>query len=369
MWTAISNRVTETPLSPHSRSACGFSRGPRPPGATASGMAAVFNALAAIVETGDRIVAGRALFGSCYIVLDEILRRWGVTTDFVDGTLLDQWESALADPVAAVFFESPSNPMQELIDISAVSALAHEAGAVVVVDNVFTSPLLQRPLELGADVVAYSTTKHLDGQGRTLGGAILGTHEFIYERLQPIMRHTGPSMSPFNAWVLIKSLETLRLRVDHQTRSALTIADRLASHPRLLEVRYPFLESHPQFDLATRQMKGGGTVVTFELNGEKGDAFEVLNRLQLIRHLQQSRRYQEPCDASRHHHPSTARSRRPQSTRHHRRRDPRIRRTGRYRGHLRRPGASARVRHRAPQTTTARWRSATATRPRQGICR
>ena len=250
--------------------------------ATASGMAAVFNALAAIVETGDRIVAGRALFGSCYIVLDEILRRWGVTTDFVDGTRLDQWESALADPVAAVFFESPSNPMQELIDISAVSALAHEAGAVVVVDNVFASPLLQRPLELGADVVAYSTTKHLDGQGRTLGGAILGTHEFIYERLQPIMRHTGPSMSPFNAWVLIKSLETLRLRVDHQTRSALTIADRLASHPRLLEVRYPFLESHPQFDLATRQMKGGGTVVTFELNGEKGDAFEVLNRLQLI---------------------------------------------------------------------------------------
>ena len=250
--------------------------------ATASGMSAVFNALAAIVETGDRIVASRALFGSCYIVLDEILRRWGVTTDFVDGSNLDEWESALAVPAAAVFFESPSNPMQELVDIAAVSGLAHDAGAQVVVDNVFASPLLQQPLELGADIVIYSTTKHVDGQGRTLGGVVLGSHEFIYDSLQPLMRHTGPSMSPFNAWVLTKSLETLRLRVDHQTRSAFTIADRLAGHSSVIDVRYAFLESHPQYELARRQMSGAGTVVTFEINGEKDDAFSVLNKLELI---------------------------------------------------------------------------------------
>jgi O-succinylhomoserine sulfhydrylase len=250
--------------------------------AAASGMSAVFNALAAIVKTGDRIVASRALFGSCFIVLDEILARWGITTDFVDGTNVDEWASALETPAAAVFFESPSNPMQDLVDIAAVSELAHAAGAEVVVDNVFASPLLQRPLALGADIVVYSTTKHLDGQGRTLGGAILGTTEFISERLQPLMRHTGPAMSPFNAWVLIKSLETLRIRVDHQTRSALTLAEALVSHPRILDVRYPFLPSHPQHGLARRQMTGGGTVITFELNGEQADAFEVLNRLEII---------------------------------------------------------------------------------------
>ena len=250
--------------------------------ATASGMSAVFNALAAIVQTGDRIVSSRALFGSCYIVLDEILRRWGVTTDFVDGSNIDEWESALASPAAAVFFESPSNPMQELVDIAAVSGLAHDVGAQVVVDNVFASPLLQQPLELGADIVTYSTTKHLDGQGRTLGGVVLGSHEFIYDSLQPLMRHTGPTMSPFNAWVLTKSLETLRLRVDHQTRSAFTVADRLAGHPSVIDVRYAFLESHPQYELARRQMSGGGTVVTFEINGEKDGAFSVLNKLELI---------------------------------------------------------------------------------------
>ena len=250
--------------------------------ATASGMSAVFTALAAIVKTGDRIVASRALFGSCFVVLDEIVTRWGVTTDFVDGTDLEDWERALSTPAAAVFFESPSNPMQELIDIAAVSELAHAAGAQVVVDNVFASPILQRPLEFGADVVVYSTTKHIDGQGRTLGGAILGTQAFMDEHLELWMRHTGPSMSPFNAWVLIKSLETLSLRVEHQTRSALTLAERIAGNARVVDVRYPFLESHPQYKLARTQMSGGGTVITFEIDGEKGDAFEVLNRFEII---------------------------------------------------------------------------------------
>ena len=250
--------------------------------ATASGMSAVFTALAAIVKTGDRIVASRALFGSCFVVLEEIVTRWGVTTDFVDGTDLEDWERALSTPAAAVFFESPSNPMQELIDIAAVSELAHAAGAQVVVDNVFASPILQRPLEFGADIVVYSTTKHIDGQGRTLGGAVLGTQAFMDGHLELWMRHTGPSMSPFNAWVLIKSLETLRLRVEHQTRSALSLADRITGNARVLDVRYPFLESHPQHELAKTQMSGGGTVITFEIDGEKGDAFEVLNRLEVI---------------------------------------------------------------------------------------
>ncbi len=250
--------------------------------ATASGMAAVFNALAALVETGDRVVASRALFGSCYLVLDEILRRFGVSTDFVDGTSLGEWEQALATPASAVFFESPSNPMQELIDIAAVSEMAHAAGAQVVVDNVFATPILQRPLELGADIVTYSTTKHIDGQGRTLGGAVLGSEEFIYERLQPLMRHTGPSISPFNAWVALKGLETLALRVEHQSSAALLIAGWLEEHPRVLDVRYPHLPSHPQHELAVRQMSAGGTVVTFELNGEKRDAFGVLDALEVI---------------------------------------------------------------------------------------
>ena len=200
----------------------------------------------------------------------------------MDGAALSEWERALSQPAAAVFFESPSNPMQDLVDIRAVSELAHAAGAIVIVDNVFATPILQRPVELGADVVTYSTTKHIDGQGRTLGGAILADEEFIYERLQPLMRHTGPSISPFNAWVALKGLETLELRVGRQSESALSIAGWLEAHPRVLEVRYPFLPSHPQFELATRQMSGGGTVVTFELNSEKEDAFAALNRLELI---------------------------------------------------------------------------------------
>jgi O-succinylhomoserine sulfhydrylase len=248
--------------------------------ATASGMAAVFNALLALVESGDRIVAARGLFGSCSVILTELLPRFGIHTDFVDGTDLDQWANALATPARAVFFETPSNPMLELVDIAAVSELARQAGATVVVDNVFATPLLQRPLGLGADVVVYSTTKHIDGQGRTLGGAIIGTEEFISQDLQPFMRHTGPSMSPFNAWVALKGLETLRLRVDHQSQAALRVASFLEG--RLERVLHPFLTSHPQHQLARQQMTGGGTVVTLEVAGGKEGAFAVLNRLQLI---------------------------------------------------------------------------------------
>ncbi len=250
--------------------------------ATASGMAAVFWSLAALLERGDRVVAANGLFGSCFVILSELLPRWGIHTDFVDGTSLDEWQAALAEPAQVVFFESPSNPMQQLVDVKAVADLAHEAGAAVVVDNVFATPVLQRPLELGADVVAYSTTKHIDGQGRTLGGAILGGEEFVYERLQPFMRHTGPSLSPFNAWVLVKALETLALRVDRQGRSALQLAEWLEEHRRVRRVWYPGLASHPQAELAERQMAGGGTVVTFEVGGGKEAAFGVLNALELI---------------------------------------------------------------------------------------
>lgn len=254
--------------------------------ATASGMAAVFNSLLALVHAGDRVVASRALFGSCYIILNDLLPRWGVNTTFVDGHDLDQWRAALAEPAQAVFFESPSNPMQDLIDIAEVCRLAHDAGAVVIVDNVFATPLLQKPFELGADVVVYSATKHIDGQGRVLGGAILGPTSYIRNQVEPLMRHTGPSISPFNAWVLLKSLETLRLRLEHQCRSALHLATWLEGHPAIAGVRYPHLGSHPQHELALRQMSAGGTVVTFGLAGPKDtgkrDAFRVLDALRLI---------------------------------------------------------------------------------------
>ncbi|GLY32766.1 O-succinylhomoserine sulfhydrylase [Kineosporia sp. NBRC 101731] len=253
--------------------------------ATATGMSAVFNALAALLGAGDRIVASKALFGSCFVILDEILPRWGVETVFVDGPDLAQWEKALSVPTQAVFFESPSNPSQELVDIRAVSDLAHAAGAKVVVDNVFATPLLQKPLELGADIVVYSATKHIDGQGRVLGGAILGPEDFINEKVQNLMRHTGPSMSPFNAWVLLKGLETLRLRVDHQCVSALRIAQFLEGDSRVGRVTYPHLPSHSQYELAKAQMSAGGTVVTFELGsgeGRKDTAFAFLDRLQII---------------------------------------------------------------------------------------
>ena len=250
--------------------------------ATATGMSAVFVALAALLAKGDRVVSARGLFGSCFVILDEILPRWGVESVFVDGSDLDQWRAALSEPAAAVFFESPSNPMQELVDIEAVCELAHGAGATVVVDNVFGTPVFSKPLELGADVVVYSATKHIDGQGRTLGGAILGTSEFINGPVKNLMRHTGPSMSPFNAWVLLKGLETLSLRVERMATSALELARALEGHSKIARVLYPWLSSHPQYDLAKKQMYGGGTVVTFELVGGKDEAFAVMNALEII---------------------------------------------------------------------------------------
>jgi O-succinylhomoserine sulfhydrylase len=257
--------------------------------ATASGMAAVFTSLGALLGAGDRLVAARSLFGSCFVVCSEILPRWGVEVEFVDGDDLSQWEKALTDsskPTRAVFFETPSNPMQSLVDIVAVTELAHAAGAKVVLDNVFATPLLQQGFPLGVDVVVYSGTKHIDGQGRVLGGAILGDKEYIDGPVQKLMRHTGPAMSAFNAWVMLKGLETLAIRVDYQNNSAQRIAEYLEGHPAVRWVRYPFLSSHPQFDLAKRQMSGGGTVVTFELDvpdgAAKQRAFEVLDGLQLI---------------------------------------------------------------------------------------
>ncbi len=250
--------------------------------ATASGMSAVFVALAALLGKGDRVVSSRALFGSCFVILDEILPRWGVETVFVDGPDLEQWEQALSVPTQVVFFETPSNPMQELVDMQAVSALAHAAGAQVVVDNVFGTPVFSRPLEHGADVVVYSATKHIDGQGRTLGGAVLGTAEFVGGPVKNLMRHTGPAMSPFNAWVLVKGLETLSLRVRQQAANALQVATALESRPEVTRVVYPWLASHPQHELARRQMLGGGTVVTFEVSGGKERAFALMNAFQVI---------------------------------------------------------------------------------------
>ncbi len=254
--------------------------------ATASGMAAVFTSLGALLKAGDRLVAARSLFGSCFVVCDEILPRWGIQTVFVDGDDLAQWEQALSVPTQAVFFETPANPMQTLVDIAAVTELAHAAGAKVVLDNVFATPLLQQGFPLGVDVVVYSGTKHLDGQGRILGGAILGDKEYIDGPVQHLMRHTGPAISAFNAWLLLKGLETLAVRLEHSNAAALLIAEFLEGHPAVNWVRYPYLASHPQFDLAKRQMSGGGTVITFALDTPESDAkrraFEVLDRLRLI---------------------------------------------------------------------------------------
>ena len=250
--------------------------------ATASGMSAVFTALIALLRSGDRLVASRALFGSCAHICTHILPRYGIETELIDGNDPAAWERALAEPAKAVFLETPTNPQLDIIDLKAVSELAHAAGAQVVIDNVFATPLLQKPLELGADVVVYSATKHIDGQGRCLGGAILGSRKFCDEDLQPFIRHTGPSMSPFNAWVLLKGLETLAVRVERQCRTAMEVARWLEGRAGMKRVIYPFLDSHPQAALARRQMRDGGTVVTFEIEGGRAEAFALLNALRLI---------------------------------------------------------------------------------------
>ena len=249
---------------------------------TGSGMAAVFAAMMCQLHAGDRVVAARAMFGSCHYILADLLPRFGIETILVDGADLDQWRDALAAPTRCVFFETPANPTLELVDIAAVSELAHAAGASVIVDNVFSTPLLQKPLALGADVVVYSGTKHIDGQGRCLGGAVLGSEAFCTDSLQPFLRHTGPALSPFNAWVLLKGLETLDLRVDKQCRNAGILADRLAAHPAVSRVRFPGRADHPQADLVAAQMSGPGTVVAFDITAGKAAAFRFLNALRLI---------------------------------------------------------------------------------------
>lgn len=250
--------------------------------ATASGMAAVHAALLCQVRAGDRVVASKALFGSCHWIIHDLLPRYGVQGVFVDGTDLSAWEAALSVPTACVFLETPSNPTLEIIDLAAVCRLAHKAGAKVVVDNVFATPILQSPFELGADVVAYSATKHMDGQGRCLGGAVLGSAEFCADVLGPFLRNTGPALSPFNAWVLAKGLETLDLRMERHSANALKVARFLEGRPEVARVLYPGLESHPQHDLAKRQMKGWGSIVAIELKGGKQAAYKLLNGVGLI---------------------------------------------------------------------------------------
>lgn len=249
---------------------------------TATGMAAVTAALLAPLKSGDRVVASRALFGSCHWIVSTLLPKFGIRGEFVDGADLAQWRAALATPAQVVLLETPSNPMLEIVDLVGVAELAHQAGAIVVVDNVFATPLLQRPLQMGADVVVYSCTKHIDGQGRVLGGAILGGQKWITDILQPFIRNTGSTLSAFNAWLLLKGLETLPLRLDASCRSAASIADFLAGQSGVSRVWYPTRADHPQRALAMRQMSAGGTVVTFEVAGGKDAAFRVMNAFRLI---------------------------------------------------------------------------------------
>jgi O-succinylhomoserine sulfhydrylase len=252
--------------------------------ATASGMAAVSGVLTSMLRAGDHVVSSRALFGSCHYVLDEVLRRYGVEVTFVDGANLDEWRSAVRAGTKAVFFESMSNPTLELVDIRAVSEIAHAVGAVVIVDNVFSTPIFSRAVDQGADVVVYSTTKHIDGQGRALGGVICGTREFIRKTVEPYMKHTGGAMSPFTSWIMLNGMVTLDLRCRAMAASAETIARALEGDSRINFVRFPTLPSHPQHALAMAQMGGaGGTLVTFDLKGGKEAAFAFCNALKIIK--------------------------------------------------------------------------------------
>jgi O-succinylhomoserine sulfhydrylase len=251
--------------------------------ATATGMAAVFAAMACFLKAGDRVVASRALFGSCHYILTNVLPAFGISTELLDGTSLAAWQQALSRPAQAVFLETPSNPTLDIVDLGAVCRLAHPAGAKVIVDNVFATPLLQQPLKWGADIVVYSATKHIDGQGRALGGCILTNDAEYYEtKLVPFHRNTGPAMSPFNAWLLLKGLETLDLRINRHCQNALAIARHLEASGRACRVLYPALASHPQQAVAMAQMKAGGSIVTFDLPGGKAAAFRFLNALALI---------------------------------------------------------------------------------------
>ena len=250
--------------------------------ATGSGMSAMFASLACLVEAGDHIVASAAMFSSCHVVITEILPKWGVTYELVKANDKAAWQKALSKPTKAVFIETPSNPLLEIVDIKFVSDLAHQVGATVIVDNVMASPVLQKPLELGADVVMYSATKHIDGQGRVLAGALLGSFSYIYEKLIPFTRHTGPTLSAFNAWVLVKSLETMEMRVTRMSENAQAIAEFLESRKEIKSVRYPGLSSHPDYEVIKKQMKSGGTTIGIEFAGTQKDAFKFMDSLKVI---------------------------------------------------------------------------------------
>ena len=248
-----------------------------------SGMAAVSASLLCHLKAGDHVLSARALFGSCRYIVEDLLPRYGIATTLIDGRNLKAWEAAVKPNTRAFFFETPTNPVLELVDIEGVSAIGKKAGALVVVDNVFATPLLQRPMPLGADIVVYSATKHIDGQGRCLGGVVLGSKEFIEEKLHNFLKHTGPSLSPFNAWVLLKGLETLPVRVERHCASAATIADFLAERPEVVRVFYPGRADHPQAALAKCQMTGGGPMVAFEIKGGKKEAFRFMNALEIVK--------------------------------------------------------------------------------------
>src|SRR5215472_6392901 len=251
--------------------------------ATATGMAAVTTALMGQVRAGDHVVAAKQLFGSCRYVVEEHLPRYGVASTLVDGTDLAQWKDAVRPNTKTFFIETPTNPTLEVIDIAEIAKIAHAAGATLVVDNVFSTPLWQKPLELGADCVVYSATKHIDGQGRCLGGVILASEEFIQNNVHQLLRQTGPSISPFNAWVLLKGLETLAVRVQRQTDTAATVAVALAEHPKISRLIYPGRSDHPQAAVALRQMRAGSTLVAFEVKGGKAAAFRFQDALKLVR--------------------------------------------------------------------------------------
>ncbi|MEM9013014.1 MAG: O-succinylhomoserine sulfhydrylase [Pseudomonadota bacterium] len=250
--------------------------------ATASGMAAVNGALMCQLQAGDHVVSARALFGSCNYIVEKLLPRYGIEVTFVDGTSLTEWEGAVRPNTKLLFFETISNPTLEVIDIAAVAAIGHRAGARVVADNVFATPALIRAFELGADVVIYSATKHIDGQGRCLGGVVLGAQDFVRGELEPYLKHTGGALSPFNAWVMLKGLETLDLRVRAQAENAGRLAAALEDHPKIARVLYPGLASHPQFELNRRQMETGGTVFALDLKGDQAAAFRLLNALEIF---------------------------------------------------------------------------------------
>lgn len=249
---------------------------------SASGMASVFASIMCQIKAGDHLIAGRALFGSCYHIIANVLPNYGVEVSLIDGTSKQEWERAFKKNTKVVFIETPANPTLEIIDIEMVANLCKKHKAKLIVDNIFSSPYCQRPLELGADIVVYSTTKHLDGQGRTLGGCTLGSEQFIKEQLLPFHRHTGPALSPFNAWVILKSLETFALRMERHCANALKLAQVLSKHPKIAAVAYPLLSSHPQYEIAKKQMTSGSNMIAFKVKGKEAEVFKFMNKLTII---------------------------------------------------------------------------------------